>query len=59
MPAAMGQCGRDPLHHTFNIGVFKSVEKNFAPIKHTYNESVNTIQGCNVALDTSDCWIFP
>ena len=44
---------------TFNISMFKFVKKNSGTIKHIYNESVNIIEGCNVAFDTNDCWNFP
>ena len=41
----------DPLPHTFNIGVFKSVENNFTTIKHIYNESGQIIEGCICNVD--------
>ena len=53
MPVAKGCSTRDALPHTFDIGVFKSVKRNSATIKHIYNESANIIEGCNVAFDTN------
>ena len=46
-----GRCVRDALRRTFNISVFKSNKKNFAAIKHIYNESANIIESCHVAFD--------
>ena len=59
MPVGKGRCASDALTHTFNSGVFKSVENNSIIIKYIYNESGNTIEGCNVVFDASNCWNFP
>ena len=53
MSTVKGRCARDVLPRTFNIAVFKSVKTNPATITHIYNESANTIEGCDVAYDIS------
>ena len=58
IPIVKGCCTCDRLLHTFIISVFNSIKKNFTTIKHTWNESVNIIEGCNVAFDTNDGWNF-
>ena len=58
IPVVKESCARDVLLHSFHIGVFKCVKKISTTIKHIYKESVNIIEGCNVAFDTNDCWNF-
>ena len=53
IPLVKRRYARDALLHTCNIGVFTSAKKHSATIKHIYDESVNTIEGCH------DCWNFP
>ena len=36
-PVGTGRCACDALPHTFNIGVFKTVNKNSTTIKHGHN----------------------
>ena len=36
-PIVMSRCARDALPHTYNIGVFKTVENNSTMIKHINN----------------------
>ena len=59
MPVIKGRCACNALSNKLNIGEFKSIKNNFITIKHIQNESVNIIEGCNVAFDTNDCWNFP
>ena len=59
LPIIRGPGACDALPHTFNNVVFKSINKNFAKIEHTYNESANIIKGCNVVFNINDCWNFP
>ena len=42
---------------TLLIGVFKSVDNNCTTITHIYNESVNIIEGSNVAFNEVIAWI--
>ena len=44
-------CACEMLPLTFITGVFKSIKKNSATIKHIYNESVNIIVVCYVPFD--------
>ena len=46
-----GRCDRDALTGTINI-------KKSTKMKHIYNESANTIEGCHFAFRTDDCWNF-
>ena len=58
IPVGKGRCARDALPHAFHIGEFKFIFTISTAIKHIYKESANTIEGCNVACDTNDCWNF-
>ena len=58
IPVVKGRCACDALPHAVHIGVFKFVKTISTAIKHIYQESANIIEGCNVALDTNDCWNF-
>ena len=59
IPVVKGCFARDALPHTFNIGEFKSTEKNSALIEYISNECENIIEGCYVAFYTNDCWNSP
>ena len=58
IPVVKGRCARDALPHVFHIGVFTFVKTISTAIKHIYKEYANTIEDCNVAFDTNDCWNF-
>ena len=57
IPVGKGRCIGDVLPHTFNIGVFKSIENISTTIKHILM-NLQIFQGCNVAFDASACCNF-
>ena len=59
MPLVKVRYARAALPHTFTIGLFKSDYKHSTSKTHICNASANDIDGCNVVLDTNDCWNFP
>ena len=58
-PSSRLHCACDTLPHSFNIDVFETVKNNSTTIEHIYNESVNFIDNCDVAFDTTDLWNQP
>ena len=54
LPVVKGRCDREALPQAFNSGVFKYDKSNSTTVKHTYNESENLNEGCDVAFDSNN-----